>query len=145
MLSRVGLSDASSINTGGAGLPPTSSNQNASVAMQITEVPMHANVCLLVAPPEVTRRSTRPAAWAGVVNVRLVPLADIDPGVIGALPSQDTVESAPNPLPDTVTNVPPVPGPWVGSTSLTTGVLAAAATPPLATTRANTVASIPTQ
>src|SRR5215475_16132470 len=142
-LSRVGLSVT--CITGGAGLPPTSSNQNASVAVQVTEVPLHGNVCSLVVPPDVTRRSTTPGACAGVVNVRLVPLADIDPGVIGAPPSHDTVESAPNPLPETVTTVPPLPGPWVGVTSLMTGVPAAAAAPAPPTTRADSVASAPTQ
>src|SRR5262245_21734682 len=143
-LSRVGLSGASI--TGGAGLPLTSSHQNASVAVQSPPTPAsHANVSSLVAPPEVTRRSTTPAACAGVVNVRLVPSAATDPGVIGAPPSQDTVESAPNPLPDTVTTVPPEPGPWVGVTSRTAGALAAAATPTPATTKLDSVASIPTQ
>jgi hypothetical protein len=79
------------------------------------------------------------------VNVRLVPLAAIDPGVIGGLPFQDTLESAPNPLPDMAITVPPASGPWLGDIALTTGVLAAAATPPPATARADSVANIPTQ
>jgi hypothetical protein len=66
----------------------------------------------------VTVTLTAPAAWADVVPVMLVALT-VD--TVSADPPKETVAPAWNPLPETVTEVPPTVGPPVGLTVVTVG------------------------
>lgn len=66
-----------------------------------------------------TVTSTAPAAWAGVVAVMEVALPTLIP--VAATPPKVTVAPATNPVPVTVTTVPPVSGPAAGETEETAG------------------------
>ncbi len=67
-----------------------------------------------VPPSVVTSTSTAPGAWPGVVNVRLVPSAAMASGAM-TTPAMVTTASGPNPVPVTVTDVPPATGPASGT------------------------------
>ena len=70
----------------------------------------------------VTRTSTVPAAWAGLVALQLVVVAQDTP--VAALAPNATVVAPGvvlNPVPEIVTAVPPAAGPLVGAMLLTVG------------------------
>jgi hypothetical protein len=71
----------------------------------------------------VTTTSTVPAARAGVVAVIDVALATVTP--LAAVPPNDTVAPAANPVPLIVTAVPPAVVPEDGETPLTAGATGA--------------------
>ena len=76
---------------------------------------------LLVPVGDVTVTSTGPTACAGVVKVSELPLAAMVSGVIGALPSTETVLPAVKSLPVIVTTVPPTVGPLSGAMPVVVG------------------------
>jgi hypothetical protein len=67
-----------------------------------------------------TVTSTRPAEAAGVVAVRVVPLATLT-DVAAAEPKSTVVEPVMKPVPVIVTLVPPTRGPAPGETAVTVG------------------------
>ena len=77
-----------------------------------------AGVAALVPPGVVTMTSTVPAAWAGLVTTIWVLVLEM---IVAATPPKVTLVTQSKAVPVMVTVVPPVLGPLLGETPVTTG------------------------